>query len=266
MPSSIAIAPDSCSTLFGEIMSQVQCRLKTVKPQIGIVLKVKIRYPHLAPPRNTHTPLCIYWLGSIAMTNRFEFAHKFYCRHENVVSANIVCESYRCYCFSDAHRKSHAINRQNMFSMVFFALIVNNCRERIAYKSQFMIRAALNWKIRFVGFVCSDHKNMRKKTYGITYAPWQRWRKSWTNKWNWAPLEHTFASGYDVFDSIFGKGGKLFSWNKKFPSRAESSQAIPSTKLREKRMEQYSVHSLCSTREASDAHVFVGKINLNNFC
>lgn len=227
-------------------------------------------------PRNTLTPLWIYLLGSIVMTNRFDFAHKFYCRHENVVSASIVFEPSLCSCFSDAHGKSHGINRQNMFPMVFFALVVNNCSERIAYKSQFMIRTALNWKIRFVGFVCSDHKNMRKKTYGITYARWQCWRKSWTNKWNCAAqtvmqsvLEHTFPSGYDVFDSIFGKGGKLFSWNKKFPRAGEAdSQAKRSRRreIREKWMEQYSVHLLCSRREASDAHVFVGKINPNNFC
>lgn len=86
LPSHPTVVP-----VFGEIMSEVQCRLKTVKPQIGIVLKVKIRYPHSASSPNTHTQTTLHRLtdslGSIVMTNRFDFAHKFYCRHENVVSA-----------------------------------------------------------------------------------------------------------------------------------------------------------------------------------
>lgn len=102
-----------------------------------------------------------------------------------------------------------------------------------------MIRTALNWKIRFFADVCLHRKNMRKKTYGITYAPWQWWRKSWTNKWNCEAQTYGDALRawstrslprptrmWQCSTAFLAKVGKYFRWNKKFSPTA--SQAIPS--------------------------------------
>lgn len=63
----ISIAYDRFSVCSG-IMSKVQCWLKTVKPQIGIVLKVKIRYSHLFRWNDAEVR------ENLLTMNRFDFA------------------------------------------------------------------------------------------------------------------------------------------------------------------------------------------------